>query len=88
MSQPKADARVPGIWTIGLASSAGTVIEWYDFYLYGSLAVFFRLFSTLQTEPGPRSEFVACRDFSSEASNTAGASQSRHSSTGGQRCWR
>ena len=42
MSQPKADARVPGIWTIGLASSAGTVIEWYDFYLYGSLAVFFR----------------------------------------------
>jgi MFS family permease len=24
-----------------LASSAGTVIEWYDFYIYGSLAVFF-----------------------------------------------
>ncbi len=23
------------------ASSAGTLIEWYDFYLYGSLAVFF-----------------------------------------------
>ncbi|SFN78384.1 Sugar transporter [Bradyrhizobium sp. Rc3b] len=31
----------PGIWTIVLASSAGTIIEWYDFYLYGSLAVFF-----------------------------------------------
>ncbi|UFW88452.1 MHS family MFS transporter [Bradyrhizobium barranii] len=41
MSQPKADARAPGIWTIVLASSAGTIIEWYDFYLYGSLAVFF-----------------------------------------------
>ncbi len=24
-----------------LAASAGTVIEWYDFYIYGSLAVFF-----------------------------------------------
>lgn len=24
-----------------LASSAGTVIEWYDFYIYGALAVFF-----------------------------------------------
>lgn len=24
-----------------LASSLGTVFEWYDFYLYGSLAVFF-----------------------------------------------
>ncbi|MGM4954321.1 MFS transporter [Bradyrhizobium barranii] len=41
MSEPKADARAPGIWTVVLASSAGTVIEWYDFYLYGSLAVFF-----------------------------------------------
>ncbi len=28
-----------------LASSVGTVIEWYDFFLYGSLAIFFaRLF--------------------------------------------
>lgn len=32
-----------------LVSSAGTVIEWYDFYLYGSLAVFF---STLFFPPG------------------------------------
>jgi hypothetical protein len=23
------------------ASSVGTLIEWYDFYLYGTLAVFF-----------------------------------------------
>jgi hypothetical protein len=27
-----------------LASSVGTLFEWYDFYLYGSLAVFFALF--------------------------------------------
>jgi MFS family permease len=27
--------------TIIAASSAGTIIEWYDFYLYGSLAAFF-----------------------------------------------
>src|SRR5207249_2682604 len=27
--------------TIVAASSAGTMIEWYDFYLYGSLAAFF-----------------------------------------------
>lgn len=28
-----------------MASSVGTVIEWYDFFLYGSLAIFFaRLF--------------------------------------------
>jgi MFS family permease len=31
------------------ASSVGTIIEWYDFYLYGSLAVFF---STLFFPPG------------------------------------
>ncbi|TGR64739.1 MFS transporter [bacterium M00.F.Ca.ET.194.01.1.1] len=35
------DEKRPGIWTVVLASSAGTVIEWYDFYLYGSLAIFF-----------------------------------------------
>lgn len=29
------------IWTVIAASSAGTMIEWYDFYLYGTLAVFF-----------------------------------------------
>jgi MFS family permease len=29
------------IWTVIWASSSGTMIEWYDFYLYGSLAVFF-----------------------------------------------
>lgn len=48
MSEPKADAPNLSIWTVVLASSAGTVIEWYDFYLYGSLAVFF---STLFTPP-------------------------------------
>ncbi len=28
----------PGIWKIIGAASAGTLIEWYDFYLFGSLA--------------------------------------------------
>ncbi len=33
-----------------LAASLGTLFEWYDFYLYGSLAVFFGgLFSTSGT---------------------------------------
>ncbi len=27
-----------GIWTVIGASSAGTLIEWYDFYIFGSLA--------------------------------------------------
>jgi MFS family permease len=27
-----------GIWKVILASSAGTLIEWYDFYIFGSLA--------------------------------------------------
>jgi MFS family permease len=29
------------LWRLILASSLGTLFEWYDFYLYGSLAVFF-----------------------------------------------
>lgn len=29
-----------GIWRILLASSVGTMIEWYDFYIFGSLAAF------------------------------------------------
>src|SRR3954468_20283702 len=27
-----------GIWAVIVASSAGTVIEWYDFYIFGSLS--------------------------------------------------
>src|SRR5437762_3814161 len=27
-----------GIWGVILASSVGTMIEWYDFYIFGSLA--------------------------------------------------
>ncbi|WP_026617419.1 MFS transporter [Ensifer aridi] len=41
----------PGIWTVVLASSAGTVIEWYDFYLYGSLAIFFSTLFYPANEP-------------------------------------
>ena len=45
MAQPSA-ARVPQVTPaeerkVILASSLGTVFEWYDFYLYGTLAVFF-----------------------------------------------
>jgi hypothetical protein len=28
-----------GIWKVISASSVGTLIEWYDFYIFGSLAV-------------------------------------------------
>ena len=43
--------------TVIAASSAGTMIEWYDFYLYGTLAVFFsRLF--FQTD-NPATGFLA-----------------------------
>jgi MFS family permease len=34
-------ANAPVIRRVLLASSIGTLFEWYDFYLYGSLAVFF-----------------------------------------------
>ena len=27
------------IWSVITASSLGTLIEWYDFYIFGSLAV-------------------------------------------------
>ncbi len=27
------------LWSIIMASSLGTLIEWYDFYIFGSLAV-------------------------------------------------
>jgi hypothetical protein len=30
---------VSNIWKVIFASSAGTLIEWYDFYIFGSLAV-------------------------------------------------
>ena len=38
--------KAPGmsLMQVVLAASAGTVIEWYDFYIYGSLAVFFGSF--------------------------------------------
>ena len=41
MNETKSNVQAPGMRTVVLASSAGTIIEWYDFYLYGSLAVFF-----------------------------------------------
>ncbi len=29
-----------GIWRVIMASSVGTMIEWYDFYIFGSLAIY------------------------------------------------
>ena len=34
-------AEETGLWRVILAASVGTLFEWYDFYLYGSLAIFF-----------------------------------------------
>jgi len=36
IAHPAADTR--GIWKVITASSVGTMIEWYDFYIFGSLA--------------------------------------------------
>ena len=33
------DKKTTGIWKVISASSMGTMIEWYDFYIFGSLAV-------------------------------------------------
>jgi MFS family permease len=35
---PAASTGAKGIWGVIVASSAGTVIEWYDFYIFGSLS--------------------------------------------------
>jgi MHS family proline/betaine transporter-like MFS transporter len=40
-----------------LASSAGTVIEWYDFYIYASLAVFFG--SLFFPKENPTAQFLS-----------------------------
>ena len=47
----------PGIWRIIGAASAGTLIEWYDFYLFGSLAT---VISTHFFPPGhPTAAFLS-----------------------------
>jgi MFS family permease len=40
VAQRQSAGEVP-LWKIIFAASLGTLFEWYDFYLYGSLAVFF-----------------------------------------------
>src|SRR2546421_7105453 len=35
---PMGGTAAPKIWGVILASSVGTMIEWYDFYIFGSLA--------------------------------------------------
>lgn len=41
MAVPRAKPQDYNLMHVILASAAGTVIEWYDFYIYGALAVFF-----------------------------------------------
>src|SRR5437588_9992872 len=44
MAMPRGRSSGMSLMQIILAASAGTVIEWYDFYIYGSLAVFFAVY--------------------------------------------
>ena len=38
MSKPEELEKTPrGVWRVIVASTAGTMIEWYDFYIFGSL---------------------------------------------------
>src|SRR5438105_11043112 len=37
-AHPLAADAEPKIWGVIFASSAGTIIEWYDFYIFGSLS--------------------------------------------------
>ena len=39
-AMPRSDEGATGIWKVIGSSAAGTVIEWYDFYIFGSLAAF------------------------------------------------
>ena len=39
MSDEKTETKKNGIWSVIMASSVGTLIEWYDFYIFGSLAL-------------------------------------------------
>ena len=63
MAMPRGRASGMSLMQIILAASAGTVIEWYDFYIYGSLAVFFATYFFPKGNPtapccrrSPRSE--------------------------------
>jgi MFS family permease len=49
MTKPNATTR--GIWGVIAASSAGTVIEWYDFYIFGSLAAVLSAIFYPETNP-------------------------------------
>ncbi|MEO5762819.1 MAG: MFS transporter [Vicinamibacteria bacterium] len=40
-ASPDEAGETNGLWRVILAASVGTLFEWYDFYLYGSLAIFF-----------------------------------------------
>ncbi|HEX2898135.1 MAG TPA: MFS transporter, partial [Bacteroidia bacterium] len=38
MANSASSGATRGIWAVIWASSVGTLIEWYDFYIFGSLA--------------------------------------------------
>lgn len=39
MNEGKTETKKNSIWSVIMASSVGTLIEWYDFYIFGSLAL-------------------------------------------------
>lgn len=39
MNEEKTETKKNSIWSVIMASSVGTLIEWYDFYIFGSLAL-------------------------------------------------
>ena len=57
MAHPASPVPTKGLWKIIGAASAGTLIEWYDFYLFGSLAT---VLSTHFFPPGhPTAAFLS-----------------------------
>ncbi len=53
---PQAEAKQLKIWQVIAASSAGTMIEWYDFYIFGSLGT---IIAPLFYPPGdPKIQFL------------------------------
>src|SRR3954471_18559233 len=52
----KLESTPKGVWRVIAASTAGTMIEWYDFYIFGSLATI--LSSQFYPEGSPTANFL------------------------------
>ena len=50
-SKPKLEVEKRKLWTVIAASSVGTLIEWYDFYIFGSLATILAMQFFPKTNP-------------------------------------